>query len=815
MSKSPEGFIPHPRKQNNEEQKPKLYGKGSERELWSLKSKQPLYGAARKSALDRADRENEEAQKKYREGIEHTEGEETQHIKEESAPYVLSPEQRVDAHSKTEELPEITELARASRKAQEAYDAQVRAYYTNKGALRSLTGGVRKFFAGDELPKEIIDLRAKYHDIEKQRREAVARHIRDRGKRKTANYEQSRLKSSNDGIIDIIKRYDYRSEYRSAYSAEIGKQANERIDMKLIDAYQRINPALRRGMSYGALTGLAVAGGAPLVGAAALIAARMGGGMAGGVVGAFLAGRINKKRLESLNAEQRQELSILRESYERSVEEISHIYKSQKSKLSLQEERNMRRQIGFAVIGGLVGGAGAGFSAHTAHIEQAFDSTQTNTPSDGMAPRRGSYEPILRTNPHPELDTTPAEQARALGYTTYAPRDTVYDIAHQKVVDASPEMAHLSSYERDNLVMNFIEKLRQDPELSMALTGSYSPDYIQAGDEVRLDSWRQLMSEESGSIKNRYFDWELDRVGDAHGNFRSMLEAADALDPSTTAQGQVIESVASREYTSPLTEYRVQRGDNLWNLWGEYATSPITDAQKVAMEAMVRDNPGAFGIDSNNPDLIYTGEDINLQAMFDTAQERGIIPAEANPAGEALDTSKNLAEMRGESAGEMEQLIEEDSIEDTKAELDAIRAELADMAQDVRDYIEGGGDGALGTEAVLSGTPQEMASEMEAYLQDGSQLMSYEYARPYFDTVLASGSYDLIKQNILENFGGEEVYVKAIGIDPETGHKIVDFTNINDPINGTYFRYDLESGQFTGSHIEKPGLFARLRTFFS
>lgn len=285
------------------------------------------------------------------------------------------------------------------------------------------------------------------------------------------------------------------------------------------------------------------------------------------------------------------------------------MYNSQQSQMSAQEAQNMRRQIGFAALGGLVGGTAGGWAGSI-----DFQSAEQGQPT--------------YTTP----DTTVIEQERALGYTKYAPGDTVYDIAHEQVVDKVPEMDHLSMQERDNLVMNFIEKLRHDPELSVALTGSYSPDYIQAGDEVRLDSWKQLMSEESGSIKNRAFDWELDRADDGQGNFESMTAAADALDESTQAGAVTQEAVqAAPEAMNPLAEYAVQPGDNLWNLWGEHAGAPLTDAQKVAMEEMVRSNPAAFGVDSSNPDLIYTGEDINLQAMFDSAEHQGIIPPEANP----------------------------------------------------------------------------------------------------------------------------------------------------------------------------------------
>jgi hypothetical protein len=755
MSNSPEQFAAQPNKaeQTDHTNNPD----GSDREVWSLKSKQPMHGAAKEAHLNRMDRESEEAQRRYREQVDGTNAETTD---------VAKPEERIDSPAKSyasqekqgvdkkEKLPEITQLARASREAQEAYDAKAQEYYASRGALQSFAGSARKLFGGDELPAEIVDLRERYKAKEELRREKIAEYIRKRGER-TGAYEASRKQSDNAGIVDIIKKYDTRYQEFTQASKESGESKNERIDMKMVEAYQSINPALRRGMSYGALTGLAVAGGAPLVGAATVVGARMGLGALGGWGGAYLAGRINLKQIKNLSDSQKQELTEIKEGYQQSVEELSRMYNSQQSQISVQEARNMRRQIGFAALGGLVGGTAGGWAGNI-----DFSSVEQGQPT--------------YTTP----DTTVIEQERALGYTKYTPGDTVYDIAHQQVVDQSLEMGHLSMQERDNLVMNFIEKLRHDPELSVALTGSYSPDHIQAGDEIRLDSWKQLMSEESGSIKNRAFDWELDRADDGQGNFESMTAAADALDESTQAGAATQEvTQAAPEAVNPLAEYAVQPGDNLWNLWGEHAGAPLTDAQKVAMEEMVRANPAAFRVDSSHPDLIYAGEDINLQAMFDAAEQQGIIPASANP---ALEPLQQAPEITPQPAGEPAEAPPIETLENSNPE------------------------------TLLSGSPTQMATQMEEYLQDESRVMVFEDARPYFDSVLAEGNYDFIKQNILDNYGGEEVYVKAVGVNPETGNQVVDFTNNNDPNNGTFFRYDLESQQFIGQNIDKPGFFSRL-----
>ena len=200
---------------------------------------------------------------------------------------------------------------------------------------------------------------------------------------------------------------------------------------------------------------------------------------------------------------------------------------------------------------------------------------------------------------------------------------------------------------------------------------------------------------------------------------------------------------------------------------------------------MVRENPGFFGIDSGNPDLIYTGEQVNLQSMFDAAQERGIIPAEANPGGEEVASYQSDTEMS-------ESLVNTDSSDNTS----------------LPENIESSG-------FVLSGNNTNMASQIENYLNTHSNYLDFEQARLYFDSVLAEGNYDLIRENIIKNYGGDEVYIKSVGIDTNTGNQIVDFTNSPDPKNGTYFRYDMESQQFIDTYIEKPGLFARLRTLFA
>lgn len=356
MSNSPEQFAAQANKaeQTDHTKNPD----GSDREVWSLKSKQPMHGAAKEAHLNRMDRESEAAQKSYREQVDSTDAETTDVAKVEEEPLVnptrrepiletrraeishdaqqsferrkghireilkeggdttpLEPDNVNDEdivppkpdqpeNNKREQLPHITELAKASRKAQEVYDAKAQEYYASRGAIQSLAGGARKLFGGDELPAEIVDLRERYKAKEELRREKIAEYIRKRGERAGA-YEASRKQSDNAGIVDIIKKYDTRYQEFTQASKESGESKNERIDMKMVEAYQSINPALRRGMSYGALTGLAVAGGAPLVGAATVVGARMGLGAIGGWGGAYLAGRINLNQIKNLSDSQK------------------------------------------------------------------------------------------------------------------------------------------------------------------------------------------------------------------------------------------------------------------------------------------------------------------------------------------------------------------------------------------------------------------------------------------------------------------------------------------------------------------------------
>jgi hypothetical protein len=200
--------------------------------------------------------------------------------------------------------------------------------------------------------------------------------------------------------------------------------------------------------------------------------------------------------------------------------------------------------------------------------------------------------------------------------------------------------------------------------------------------------------------------------------------------------------------------------------------------------------------------------------MFDAAQNQGIISAEANPAFEATIAPEVTPQLAGEPAEPSRESPEnttDSEIDATKDELESIRQEVADTVTEMREHIEGkNAPVEASPDSFLRGTPTQMAEQMEEYLVRGDQLMNFEEARPYFDSVLAEDNYDRIKQNILENYGGEEVYVKAVGVNPNTGNQIVDFTNNSNPNNGTYFRYDMQNQSFIDMNVEKPGLFSRL-----
>jgi|GEM_PF-3940933 len=253
--------------------------------------------------------------------------------------------------------------------------------------------------------------------------------------------------------------------------------------------------------------------------------------------------------------------------------------------------------------------------------------------------------------------------------------------------------------------------------------------------------------------------------------------------------------------------YEVRPGDNLWNLWEEYAASDITNAQKVEMEAMVRANPEMFGIDSNNPDLILVGEEINLQAMFDQAQANGIVSPEQNP-GVGILTTETTPETNTVFEAPDATPVNPTMIESVERSMDEIYT----------DPVEGVIESVVDSQIQLTGSLGDMADQMEDFFQTNTINLPYSDVQPFISERLSQDIYELIRSNILETSGGDDVFVKSVGIASQdtafsqAGDQLITFTDSSDPTDATRFVYNLDQGQFDTelSYRESPSLLASL-----
>ena len=320
-------------------------------------------------------------------------------------------------------------------------------------------------------------------------------------------------------------------------------------------------------------------------------------------------------------------------------------------------------------------------------------------------------------------------------------------------------------------------------------TPSASPDYL--ADPQAPDAPPTIESETQHATAQPQEHVHFDTIATEHTD---LVEGSRHHVPTESNVVPTVEAAYIAETTAPnqLTNYHVVKGDNLWNLWGDHAKAEISNVQKVAMEQMVRANPEMFGIDSSNPDLIFTGEDINLQAMFDQAQSDGIITIDQNPNG-----SFEAEMVRVDPPVEAQPSVDTNT-SDVAPETVTGTPETSNVE------LQGGIDSTSGVEDITN------------YLNSHSENLPITQIAPFLQETMGE-NFDSLQTSIASEYGGSGVFVESLYVTDPGGEPMIRFSTESVEGQGVLIDYNVAEQQVTEvtKNTQNAGFFDNLMSMFS